>query len=455
MDLLQAFFNRIQGKKILIQGLGLNGGGVGTALFFLKNGFAVTITDMKTVVELQSSVDELKEYIDNITFVLGKHQLSDFIEADIVIKGPGVSPKSEYIQAAIKNGAEILSDIGIFCEISPCPIYAVTGSKGKSTTVSAIYSIFKSQTDNSFLGGNITISPLTFYNRLDDDSLVILELSSWQLRDIENIHYAFKGAVFTNLMNDHQNYYQSMDAYFYDKKIIATNQTKKNFVIIPCNDAFIKREKIDCGQTIVELEKDLYFKDGDGYIEISGNAIKLFSHDVIKIKGEHNRLNILFAAGLSYLAGCNPEAIENGISLFSGVPFRMEKIREWKGVTFVNDTTATIPEAACFAVESYGENVIWIAGGNDKDLDFSCVKKIESIPKKIYLLPGNGTDKLKKALKRNDYLEYSSLQEIINHIATNITSGETVLLSPGCTSFGLFQNEFHRGRVFNELVNSL
>ena len=185
MDKIKKYFDEIRDKKILIQGLGLNGGGVGTALFFLENGIPVTITDLKTEKDLAKSIDELSKYNDLITYVLGEHRESDFVNADIVVKGPGVPPTNKFIQIAKQNNAQITSDIGIFSKIVPCPIFALTGSKGKSTTVSVIYSIFKAKSKNSFIGGNITISPLTFYKDLTEESLLILELSSWQLRDIK------------------------------------------------------------------------------------------------------------------------------------------------------------------------------------------------------------------------------------------------------------------------------
>lgn len=451
MKRIEAFFNRIKNKKILIQGLGVNGGGSATALFFLENGFDVTITDMKDENELASSIRELEKFKDKIRYVLGRHEISDFKEADIVVKGPGVNPSSEYIRAAVENKAEILSDIGIFLELCPCPVYAVTGSKGKSTTVSAVYSIFKEESSNSFLGGNITISPLTFYDKLNEKSLVVLELSSWQLRDIKEKKYPFKISVITNLMNDHQNYYKSMTAYLNDKKIISDYQSSDDIMIIPSDDQYLTKDVLDKGQIIVELGRNLYYKNGSGYL----NDIKLFDEADITVKGSHNKNNILYAAGLSYLAGCSCDVIQRGIRKFNGVPFRMELIREWGGMKFVNDTTATIPEAALSAVKSYTDKLIWIAGGNDKDLDFTCLKSIENIPLKIYFLPGQGTEKIKKIFTRTDYIEKESLEAVIKDIADSPVEGALVLLSPGCTSFGLFQNEFHRGRVFNKEVNEL
>jgi UDP-N-acetylmuramoylalanine--D-glutamate ligase len=460
-DRLNRFLERIKDKKILIQGLGLNKGGTGIASFFIKHAIPIKITDLKTETELSASIAELENLGGDVTYVLGKHNIADFVEADIVVKGPAVSPENEYIKAAIDNGAEILSDLSIFMEICPTEkLFAVTGSKGKSTTVSVLYSILSVYTENCFLGGNISISPLSFLEELNEESLVILELSSWQLRDLElaKANVRFPYVIFTNLMHDHQNYYNSMQKYLVDKLIISKYQKENDLLLIPVSDSYIKKELFCNSQKIFcfgekDCGADVYFDKGIGVC--GENA--LFEDDKIQVPGEHIRNNLLAAAALCHLAlGIDKKTLSKGIENFHGVPFRMEKIREWNNVTFINDTTATIPEAAVCAVKSIdSQSLVWIGGGTDKNLDFSCIKEIENIPRMIYLLKGTGTDKIKNVMSRKDIKEASSLEEVFSDMVTKLKAADIVLLSPGCTSFGLFQNEFHRGRVFNECVNKL
>ncbi|OHD14711.1 MAG: UDP-N-acetylmuramoylalanine--D-glutamate ligase [Spirochaetes bacterium GWD1_27_9] len=460
MDKIKKYFDEIRDKKILIQGLGLNGGGVGTALFFLENGIPVTITDLKTEKDLAKSIDELSKYNDLITYVLGEHRESDFVNADIVVKGPGVPPTNKFIQIAKQNNAQITSDIGIFSKIVPCPIFALTGSKGKSTTVSVIYSIFKAKSKNSFIGGNITISPLTFYKDLTEESLLILELSSWQLRDIKEEKFLFSGAGITNLLRDHQNYYQNMETYLVDKAIITQNQTKNEFLLLPYNDFHLNSKNINTNAQIYYFSKDdskanFYYENGIAFYNDGKTKTKIFDSKIINVIGEHTKLNILIAAGFCFLGGIDLQSIEEGIKNFTGVSFRLELIREWNGIKFYNDTTATIPDAAVSAIKSFSTPIIWIAGGNDKNLDFSCVKEISGIPKKIFMLKGDGTNKMRQFLDRNDIIEGSSLEELLTLGIKESQKGDIILLSPGCTSFGLFQNEFHRGEVFNDFVRNL
>lgn len=457
---VESYLEKLRGKNVLIHGLGLNGGGVSSAIFFLKHGFNVTVTDLKNEKVLSKSIEEIYKVSKNVRFVLEKHCEDDFKNANIVVKSPAIPPDNYFINLAKEHNAEIVTDIEIFINISPCNIYAITGSKGKSTTVSAVYNIFKKSNESSFIGGNITISPLTFYEKLTSQSLVILELSSWQLRDLKGKYFRFRGSGITNLMKDHQNYYKSMEDYLNDKLIITENQTKDDFILIPENDNYIKKEKIHTDAKIftidyIDKKSNIFFENGKACFSNGKEIYKLFDEDDIKLKGEHTKYNLLFAAGFSFLAGIPINCIKNGIKDFTGVPYRMQEIRVWRGIKFINDTTATIPEAAVCAIKSYKEPIIWIGGGNDKNLDFSCIKEIAHVPKKIYLLKGDGTEKMKSYLNRTDIIESNSLQEILSDIISNAKEGDIVLLSPGCTSFGLFQNEFHRGEVFNEFVMSL
>lgn len=453
---LDKYLETIKDKKILIQGLGLNGGGVGTALFFLKTGIPVFITDLKSEVELEDSLKKLSDY-KNVRYTLGCHKEEDFLNADIVVKGPGVPPTNKFIRLAEDNGAVITSDLEIFFNIAPCDIYGITGSKGKSSTVSCIYSIFKSKSDNSFLGGNITISPLSFYKELNEDSLVILELSSWQLRDLRGKNFKLKGAAITNLMRDHQNYYKNMTDYLDDKKVITDNQNSDNFFILPYRDNLLNTENIKTQSDVYyystnDCAADFFYDKDAAYKETGNSKEILFDATKIHVPGEHIKSNILLAAGFCSLAGIEREFIESGIENFRGAPFRMEIVGEINGVKYINDTTATIPDASVAAIKSFKEPIVWIAGGNDKNLDFSVITEISDIPKTILLLPGDGTRKMKEFIKNPNIYEFSDLETLFSALKNIVKPGDVVLFSPGCTSFGLFQNEFHRGRVFNDLV---
>ena len=198
---------------------------------------------------------------------------------------------------------------------------------------------------------------------------------------------------------------------------------------------------------------------------IAGNLDLLFGDKKARtianqfhVLGSHNITNLMLAAGFCYCAGIEPDIICAGIRSFKGTPFRLERIAEINGVTFINDTTATIPEAAVSAIKSLASDnkgVIWIGGGNDKNLDFSCVADAAALPKAIFLLPGDGTDKMMTYLSERQPEVNADLSVLVQHAFAAAESGDMILFSPGATSFGLFANEFDRGRKFNEIVRTL
>ena len=221
----------IAGLTVTVMGLGLNGGGLASARFFAEHGAKeVIVTDMKSEQDLAPSVAELRRY-PNIRFVLGGHRLGDFSAADIVIKNPGVKREGNPYLAAARC---IETDISLFLRFSPAPILGVTGSKGKSSTVSALHYGLRQCGIPAFLGGNITVSPLTFLAETRADTPVVLELSSWQLGDLAQCpQFKPKIALLTAIMPDHQNWYGAMEPYVADKKIIYRNQDNSDYTI--CN----------------------------------------------------------------------------------------------------------------------------------------------------------------------------------------------------------------------------
>ncbi len=224
----------LKGLKITVMGLGLNGGGLASALFFASKGSSVTVTDLREGEILAPSIEKLKQY--NIRYVLGKHDIEDFRNADIVIKNPAVRKSSPYLEAA----DIIETDISIFLRLCrKNRIIAVTGSKGKSTTVSALYHALKTADSRAKLGGNITTSPLTFIDETEENDPVILELSSWQLADLKDKNLLHpEVSVITNILPDHQNSYDCMDDYVEDKKLIYRGQNGKQKTLCPYDDAY-------------------------------------------------------------------------------------------------------------------------------------------------------------------------------------------------------------------------
>lgn len=452
----------ISSLKITIMGLGLHGGGLASTIFFAERGAQLTVTDLRDKTTLQPVIDKLNKY--KITYVLGEHREEDFLDADLVIKNPAVPLSSPFLKLA----KQIETDISIFLKFNKRPIIAVTGSKGKSTTVSAIFDVLHQIKPETKLGGNITTSPLTFIDDCTDknNTPVILELSSWQLADLKDKKLLIPQiSVITNIMPDHQNRYSSMDEYISDKKLIYKNQTSADLMICNYDDPY---GKIFASETtakvyfvsanfLPETLEGAYILNKEGYTRINGCEEKVLDIE-ITISGEHNRLNLLYAALVLKLSNIPTEIIYSKLKMFTGIPHRMELVTTRNNVTWYNDSAATIPQATAAALRGAGKPVRLIAGGTDKKLDFNGTIDAFSLARSIYLLKGSATERLTVLLdsKNIPYKgPYNDLESVIKDVEFESRRGESVIFSPGATSFGMFNNEFDRGNQFKQMVLDL
>ncbi len=486
----------IKNKKVTIMGLGLNGGGEASARFFSKHGAYLTITDMKTEEQLKSTLDSLNNdpEIDQsrIRYVLGKHTIDDFQNADVVIKNPGVKFEHNRFLAEAKH---IETDISIFLRFTEAPIIAVTGSKGKSSTVSAIHYGLCKAGFTAFLGGNITVSPLTFLHQTSKTTPVVLELSSWQLADLRG-----RGilkpliSVITKIVPDHQNWYGSMEAYVADKKLIYAAQSSPDITICAYDDPWGNIFAHETKGTVVRYGKKAFnnpdtqgvWLDEEGFgwssvpqsegFSLSGTELKKTASNpclILKdlcVPGQHMRENVLNAALVLQLMGVKPEKIQSIMAGFPGIPHRLEFFHIWeqgknKKVLFYNDSAATVPEAAAAALDSFTSPVHLICGGTDKILDFQPLAQCADKAKSLFCLAGTGTDKLIPLLDKRSipyHGPFSSVHELLAALKETLEKNyneaereEIVVFSPGATSFGMFLNEFDRGSTFKKSVIDL
>jgi UDP-N-acetylmuramoylalanine--D-glutamate ligase len=506
----------IAGKKITVMGLGLNGGGEACVRYLLRQGAYVLVTDMKSPEALAPTIRSLSEdsTLDKgrLTYVLGQHRIEDFSSADVVIKNPGVKYAGNPYLAAAKA---IETDISLFLHFTRAPIIAVTGSKGKSSTVSAIHYGLCAAGFKAFVGGNITVSPLTFLDETDGTTPVVLELSSWQLADLHG-RQALRPhiAIITKIIPDHQNFYHSMLAYVADKKLIYADQTKNDFTILDADD-----DPSADGGTLIENWGNIFAaetpgtvlrystrrlpagtwgvwqeKDGTGtarlpekqlsrYARTHGKQTDTILRDLV-VPGKHTRMNVLNAALVMELLGVAPEQTISILSKWNGIEHRLEFFHEWQyavpetqqtiSVRFFNDSCATVPEAAAAASQAFGTPVIFLTGGTDKGLDLTPLAETLSAtsvhdisPESIYLLAGTATDKLMPALSNRMIPwngPYDSLDALLESLKTALitavqtrqrTGPATVVFSPGATSFGMFANEFDRGNQYKDKVKKL
>ncbi|MBD3299922.1 MAG: UDP-N-acetylmuramoyl-L-alanine--D-glutamate ligase [Candidatus Moranbacteria bacterium] len=456
-----------KGKKTTIMGLGLQGSGVAMAEFLAKKGAELIITDIKTKDKLSSAINKLEKF-KNIKFVLGQHRPEDFSRTNLIIKGPGVDWNSQYLAIAKKHNVPIETEAGIFIQLVKNPIIGVTGTRGKSTTTHLIYDILKQSSLKAVIGGNIKEKPLiSLLGKVKrKDTFMVLELSSFQLEGLKKHKKSPKIAVITNLMKDHLNRYRDLEHYHKSKETIVRFQKKDDFAVLNYDDLKVRRlastvkskvwffsqDKLKRSNTVFLYKKNVY-------VRYHKKLIKLFNIDNLKLIGNHRLPNVLAAVAVAKILKLPNRVIKNAVLNFYGIEHRLEIVREVKGITFVNDTCATVPEATMMAIDSF-KSVILIAGGADKKLSFAdLAQKIIKRVKKLILLPGKGSDRLIIALKKLDPdFEYKKVKNINEAVETSrefFQRGDVVLLSPACSSFNLFNNEFERGDIFKKAVRDL
>ena len=379
------------GKRITLMGLGLLGRGVGDARFLASLGAELIITDLKSEVELTDSLAQLKEY-KNITYRLGGHRLEDFQNRDLILKAASVPLNSPYIAEAQKNKIPVRMSADLFMELSGAMTVGITGTRGKSTVTHLVAYILERAGKHVLLGGNVRgISTLALLPEVTKDSITVLELDSWQMQGFGGAHMSPHIAVLTTFMPDHMNYYgEDMKKYFADKANVFLNQTPEDYFILG-------------EQAAPFVEKYGYKNKVRAHTTIAGTK-DIPKSWKLRIPGEHNRYDVGVAVAAARALGLDDKEIRSGVELFEGVPGRLEFIKEVKGVKIYNDTTATTPEATIAALRALDpdgkKNIMLIMGGADKGLDMSeLVLEVSTRAKKVFLLAGTGTDRIKNSLE--------------------------------------------------------
>ncbi|HTO23602.1 MAG TPA: UDP-N-acetylmuramoyl-L-alanine--D-glutamate ligase, partial [Spirochaetia bacterium] len=456
-----SFLSSTAGLKVTVMGLGINGGGLATALFFARRGAEVTVTDLRSERVLAEAMSQLSGF--PIRYVLERHEERDFQDADVVIKNPAVSPASPYLAAARARGVPVETDLSVFLSLAPNPVLAVTGSKGKSTTASAAAFALSRVDPRSRLGGNITVSPLSFLEGLAPDAPVVLELSSWQLGDLRGRGILKpRVSAFTVILPDHLDKYAGMADYVSDKKVIFQEQEPAQFAVFNRDDPWQERFPSETrARSLLFSSRALDPKTSGAWLDGDEGRARLQPGEApqvilarVKVPGAHNRRNLL-CAGLMLLAhGVPAAAIRGGLAEFPGVEHRLERFATWRGITFYNDSAATIPHATVEALRALEGPVVLVTGGTDKNIDFSPLREVVAVPRAIVLLAGTGTEKMQPILAAGGAAwdgPYDSLRGAVEQAVTRASAlggsggGVSILFSPGCTSFGMFLNEFDRG----------
>ena len=442
-------------KRIVVLGAGESG--AGAAVLAKKEGFDVFVSDMSKI------KDRYKEMLDShqIEWEEGKHTEEKILNADEVIKSPGIPDETPMMQKVIAKGIHVISEIEFAGRYTNSKMICITGSNGKTTTTSLIYHIFKEAGYDVGLAGNIGNS-LALQVAEQPHECYIIELSSFQLDNM----YDFRAniAILLNITPDHLDRYGNCMQNYVDAKMrIVQNQTEDDSFIYWNDDPIIKRElsKYDI-KAIQYPFSELKEKGSIGYIEEGQYTIEKpqpfnMEQESLSLTGKHNIYNSLAAGIASNISGIKKESIRKSLADFPGVEHRLEKVCKVGGVEYINDSKATNVDACWYALESMKTPTILIIGGKDKGNDYEPIKTL--VKQKCVGLVYLGADNAKLHANFDDMgipvRDTHSMKECVEACYEMAKPGDTVLLSPCCASFDLFKNMEDRGEQFKTLVRNL
>lgn len=449
----------LRGKRVLVMGLGLQGSGMAAARYAAQQGALMRVTDIKSPAILAPSVQALAGL--PIEFILGEHRNEDFIWADMVIRNPGIPLTSPYLQLAREHGASIEMEIALFFLACPGRIIGITGTRGKTTTTTLIHTIVRESGIPTVLGGNVTgVETLSLLPTITPETLVVLELSSWQLEGLAPHRLSPAVAVMTNIYPDHLNTYNGMEDYAAAKANIFRYQHANDLAVFNYDNPWTRRfgEEAPGEVWFTSKQRGGSFKRGSSDI-----VPFIFTHS--PLVGQHNQENVLLATTTARLLGIADECIDRVVRQFQSVAHRLEEVAVIDGVRYINDSTSTTPIAGQVGVEAFDAPIVLVAGGNTKKLP------LEEWPaaiihrcRDVVLLTGSGTDELLPALQEAAEEQgvevpvrgvFDNVQGALDKAVSLARPGDVLLFSPGYTSFGMFLNEFDRGDQFVAYVRRL
>ncbi len=476
-------------KKVAVLGAGTEG--IESIKYLLELGADITVLDQRE--EVKEEIERLDD--KEIKVVTGEHYLDQLDTYEMIVRSPGIKRSIPQLIKAEKEGVKITSHTILFFETCPAPIIGVTGTKGKGTTTALIYEMLKDQGFDAYIGGNIGVPPLRFLHELKPISWVVLELSSFQLEDMqqspadappslkamEGHSKALAGkphiAVILMIVPEHlgkdvkgtQNYHESMEEYVDAKRNILRWQSTEDFAVI--NRDYIASHESDIhteGKVFqVSREREAtgngcFVKDETIWIKKYDTLRGVIKTSEILLPGRHNLENVCAAAMAANLAGVSTKSIANVLRRFKGLEHRLELVREFKSVRYYDDSFSTTPETAIAAIEAFDAPEVIILGGSGKGSDFTQLGKILATRPNIRGIIGIGSEwkRMKSQFPISNFQfpiteGLTRMEDVVRNAALIAEPGDVVLLSPACASFDMFKNYKERGEQFKKAVNTL
>jgi UDP-N-acetylmuramoylalanine--D-glutamate ligase len=456
-------------RRVTVMGLGRFGGGSATVRFLCARGARVTLTDLQGEQALASSLAELGDCRLHALH-LGGHREEDFSNADLVVASPAVPPSDRFLEIARAARVAVTSEISLFWQLNPAPVIGVTGSNGKSTTAALVHSILEAAGKSCRLGGNIGKSLLPDVDSIQPDELVVLELSSFQLEDLDRIQASPHAAVVTNFSPNHLDRHGSLDAYRRAKQTILRWQRAGDIAVLNTDDADVSMWPT-CGRRFgfggadsggfgaFQSAKGVTFRD-------EKRTHNLQIADWLTVPGQHNLNNAMAAACAAMALGVDRQSVRHGVERFCGLPHRLQLVGEAAGRKFYNDSKATTPEALQVALDAFEQPIVLLAGGYEKHVDLRPVAGGIARRASVVALMGQTAGSLNKDIQQ--YVDAAgdgekrarpirtricrSLDDAFHWAVMNSAPGDAIVLSPGCASYDWFRNYQERGDRFTRLA---
>jgi len=444
----------LNGKRILVVGLGKSG--VASALFLKAHGARVTVSDTKSGDELRNEIPILLDR--GITVETGGHGDRTFRGQDLIVVSPGVPVDAEPLLQARALGESVIGEVELAAQFLSGSIVAITGSNGKTTTTTLTGEIMTAGGFPTLVGGNIGTPAISLADRAQPETMIVLEVSSFQLETIQT--FRPRVAVVLNVTPDHLDRHRTFEVYVDAKARIFENQQGSDFAVLNADDptcvamAARTRAQVFWFSRQKEVKQGSWVHDGNILFRDAGGQREIMQVSEIPLKGAHNLENVLAAVCAGGLIGCAPEKIRQAVQNFKAVEHRLEFVATVDGVDYYNDSKATNVDATIKALESFPANIHLILGGKDKGSDYTVLNDLLRQRVKCVYTIGAAAAKIESQIKA-EIVPAETLESAIRKAHAAAQPGDVVLLAPACASFDQFKNYEHRGQVFKEIVRGL
>ncbi|WP_195335754.1 UDP-N-acetylmuramoyl-L-alanine--D-glutamate ligase [Paraclostridium bifermentans] len=450
----------LKNKNVLLVGLAKTG--VSTIKKLNKLGANIIVNDIKSKEKLEGIIEEI-DNLDNIEYVLGKH-LENIENIDLTIVSPGVPLDLPFIEKIKSEGIKIIGEVELAYKLSKNPTFiGITGTNGKTTTTSLVGEMFKKANKDTYIVGNIGNPVIDTVDLTNENSYLVTELSSFQLESIE--YFKPKVSTIINITEDHLNRHHTMENYINAKARIFKNQDKTDFTILNYDDSIVRDlGKSSNGNVLYfsikeEVKQGAYLdKNNNIVIKVDGEELVLMNKSELSLPGNHNLENAMSAILMAYVLNIDTDVIIETLRTFKGVEHRLEFVTNKDGIMFVNDSKGTNPDSTIKAITSYEKPIVLIAGGYEKQSDFTEMIKYATKNVKALVLLGQTADKIATTAKEHGINKISKVEDMeaaVKKAYEIAESGDVVLLSPACASWDMYPNFEARGLDFKENIYKL